>query len=56
MPTETAVFTSAQLTAMVDGFLSMVTGNIGPILLVFGAMFGVSFIFRKLGAAKNGRV
>lgn len=56
MPTDVSLFTTADLTAMLDGFWGVLTANLGPILVVFGVMFGVSFAFRKLGAARNARV
>lgn len=56
MPTDVSVFSTAELTAMIDAFWGVLTGNIGPVLVVFGVMFGVGFVFRKLGAAKNARV
>lgn len=56
MPTTVELFSTAELTAMLDAFWGILTGNIGPILVVFGVMFGVSFAFRKLGAARNARV
>lgn len=41
---------------VLNGFFSVVSSNIVPILTLMGIMLGVTWVIRKFGAAKKSRI
>lgn len=50
------LFPTGASETIVNGFTSMVTANMGVVLGVFAALFGVSWVLARLNKARKGRI
>jgi len=41
---------------IISGFTTIVTANMGTVLAVFAALFGVSWVLARLNKARKGRI
>lgn len=50
------IFPTDAVTTVITGFTDIVSNNIAVPLGVFAALFGVSWVLRRLNHARNGRL
>lgn len=50
------LFPTGAATDIITGFTAIVTANMGTVLAVFAALFGVSWVLARLNKARKGRI
>lgn len=50
------IFPSTAAADVLDGLFSVLGANIAPILTLLGLSMGISFVIRRFGAAKHGKI
>ena len=50
------LFPTTAATDIISGFTAIVTANMGTVLAVFAALFGVSWVLARLNKARKGRI
>lgn len=50
------ILTPAAAQDLIDAFTGVLTANIAGLLLIFGTLAAINFVFRKLGKTSRGRV
>ena len=50
------LFPTTAAADIIDGFTGIVTANMGVVLTVFAALFGVSWVLARLNKARKGRI